>query len=56
MLEENNIIIRDYKEIANIFNDFFVNIIERSTGKTGATQATLDWYSELMSPHTRRDF
>ena len=31
MLEENNIIIRDKKEIANIFNDFFVNIIERST-------------------------
>ena len=21
----------------------------------GATQATLDWYSEVMSPHTRRD-
>ena len=33
MLEENNTIIRDNKEIANIFNDFFVNIIERSTGK-----------------------
>ena len=33
MLEEHNTIIRDDKEIANIFNDFFVNIIERSTGK-----------------------
>ena len=33
MLEENNTIIRDDKEIADIFNDFFVNIIERSTGK-----------------------
>ena len=29
------------------------NIINATTG---ATQATLDWYSELMSPHTRRDF
>ena len=28
-----NTIIRDDKEIANIFNDFFVSIIERSTGK-----------------------
>merc|ERR1712208_94288 len=33
ILEEHNTIIRDDKEIANIFNDFFVNIIERSTDK-----------------------
>ena len=33
MLEENNTIFRDEKKIANIFNDLFVNIIERTTGK-----------------------
>ena len=33
MLEVNDTIIKDDKEIANIFNDLFVNIIERSTGK-----------------------
>ena len=33
MLEENNTIVRDDKQIANIFNDLFVNIVERSTGK-----------------------
>ena len=33
ILEENNTIIKDDMEIANIFNDFFVDIIERSTGK-----------------------
>ena len=34
MLEENNDLIKDDKKISNLFNDFFVNIIERSTGKT----------------------
>ena len=34
MLEENDIIVRDNHKIANIFNDLFVNIIERSTGKS----------------------
>ena len=39
MLEEDCNIIRDYKKIANIFNDLFVNIIERSTGKKADTSS-----------------
>ena len=39
MLEEDGNIIRDDKKIANIFNDLFVNIIERSTGKKTDTSS-----------------
>ena len=48
MLEENNIIIRDDKEIANIFNDFFVNIIERSTGKKVDTSSKNESIENLI--------
>ena len=33
MLEENGDLIKDDKKISDLFNDFFVNIIEHSTGK-----------------------
>ena len=33
MLEENDDLIKDDKNISNLFNNFFVDIIERSTGK-----------------------
>ena len=33
MLEENDDLIKDDKQISNLFNDFFVNIIERSMGE-----------------------
>ena len=37
MLEENDHLIKDEKKISNLFNDFFVNVIELSTGKKPTT-------------------
>ena len=51
MLEENNDLIKDDKKISNLFNDFFVNIIERSTGKKPATSSKDKSLEEIISTY-----
>ena len=51
MLEENDDLIKDDKKISNLFNDFFVNIIERSTGKKPATSSKDKSLEEIISTY-----
>ena len=39
MLEENDDLTKDDKKISNLFDDFFVNIIEHSRDKKPATSS-----------------
>ena len=51
MLETNDTIIRDNKQIANIFNDLFVNIIKKSTGKSVNTLSSDDSIENIIQKY-----
>ena len=51
MLEENDDLIKDDKKISNLFNDFFVNIIERSTGKKPTASGKDKSLEEIISSY-----
>ena len=51
MLEENEDLIKGDKKISNLFNDFFVNIIERSTGKKHTTPSKDKSIEEIISTY-----
>ena len=51
MLEENDDLIKDDKKISDLFNDFFVNIIERSKGKKPTTSSKDKSLEEIISTY-----
>ena len=51
MLEENDDLIKDNKKICDLFHDFFVNIIERSTGKKTATTSKDKFLEDIISTY-----
>ena len=51
MLEKNCTIIRDYRKIADIFNDLFVNIIEKTTGKSVNTLSSDDSIENIIQKY-----
>ena len=51
MLEENDYLMKDDKKISNLFNDFFVDMIERSSGKKPTTSSKDKLLEDIISTY-----